>query len=112
MTISRWYLIRWKTEDGVLDAVLERYVSHKNVNLAEALKKAENIEYLFGVSCTIESRSAVGVLPVHKRRIVKRKMDLDCKVVWDTKDAQLNDVLYVYCVSDRKAVKRLFGKGI
>ncbi len=110
MTISRWYLIRWKTEDGVLDAVLERYVSHKNVNLAEALKKASDIEYLFGVTCRIESRSAVGVLPVHKRRVVKRKMDIDCPVVWQTADGQLNDVLYAYCVSDRKAVKRLFGK--
>jgi hypothetical protein len=110
MTISRWYWVGWETTDDVLDTVLERYVPHRNVNMAEARQKCADIEYLFGIQCKIESRSLVGTLPVTKRATVRRKEDVECTTAWNTRDGQLNDVLYAYCVSDRKVVRRLFKK--
>lgn len=98
--MTKMYYVEWKTQDDLLDCVLKRYITSSST-LNNALQKAADIESLFGIECAVRDE------PVKKQR-VSRHEDVDCQIVWNTADEQLNDVLYVYCVSDRKAVRRLF----
>jgi hypothetical protein len=109
VTISRWYWVHWNASEN-LSFVLGKYVSHKNKNLKEALRKVADIEGLFRIRCTIESRSMVGTILVRKR-IQRTENDVHKNVVI-TADEQVNAILKLYHVSNEKAVQRLFGRAL
>jgi hypothetical protein len=101
--MSKKYHIEWKTSDELLDCVLNRYIT--SGTLSSMLQKATDIETLFGIECTVGSDSGC----TERQRMCRRE-NIDCDIVWHTDDDQLNDILYIYCVSDKKAVRRLFGR--